>query len=176
MSDVGRSARRRSLYVFGGFAAVVAVVAAALHSTTDSKANRSRAQLVLPAGIGPLRTERLRDLDGRFDAVHRSRGLAGMREQIVADLRAFAGNESRQELIVEWIALAAWDDAADLLIDAAECGGTDLRRNCAVLLSTRRSSLLSEQTHGPRITRLLQSESDGHAKGLWGEVRERLRA
>lgn len=97
-----------------------------------------------------------------------------MRGQIIADLRGFVGHASWQELIVEWITHARWNDAAHLLIDAAELGEVDVRRLSAVQLASRATPLLAANGYGPRVVFLHQSESDAFTKDRWYDIRRLL--
>ena len=97
-----------------------------------------------------------------------------MRGQVIADLRGFRGNASWQETIVEWIDLAGWRDAADLLIDASESGDADVRRTCSARLIGRKTPLLMANGYGPRIIALQQNETEPLARQYWTTLRTQL--
>jgi hypothetical protein len=130
--------------------------------------------LSLPAGLGSLATTRLQRLHSRYDAAFVSGGAAALRTAVGKDLVGFRGFDAWQEIVVDWIDLAGWAHAADLMIDAAEVGGVDLRRTVASTLATRPTPLVVAATHGPRIVRLHRAETDAMARTYWSDLRRVL--
>lgn len=166
--------RRGWLAAVGGFAGVGALAGFAGKHLFGRSLAAPLPPLVLPPGIGPLRAQRLNGLHLRYETTKAARGAAAMRGQIIADLRGFVGHSSWQELIVDWIGYSEWNSAADLLVDAAENGEVDLRRSCAVHLSTRGSPLLTANGYGARVVRLHTIETDAYTKDRWFDLRRTL--
>lgn len=130
--------------------------------------------IVIPDDTQPDLASMLRELHGRYNASKASGGTTGLRFLISRDLKRLANSEEGLSLIVAWIDLAGWDDAADLLIEAADVGSPAIRISCAALVMSRSTDLLTAGKHGPRIVRLHMTETEPLAKEYWLEVRRRL--
>lgn len=145
-----------------------------LGSSVDRSAAPPYPPLVLPVPYAGLAGQRLQNLHGRYSAVRNALGVPAVRQRIIADIHGYRGFDEWIESIVEWIDLAGWGDAADLMIDAAEIGGSSVRRSAAALLTSRPTPLLMGNGYGPRIVRLHKTESDPTAIGDWKDLRRQL--
>jgi hypothetical protein len=169
MSESKSSRRRWLLYSVG-----TGIGLYLLGAATDRAAAPPYPQLSVPAGYPPRAAQRIQNLHARYSTLRTTGGVPAVRQRIIADLHGFRGYEEWLEAVVEWIQLAGWNDAADLLIDAAEIGGPSVRQNAAALLAGRATSLLATNGYGPRVVRLHQTEADAAAKDDWRALRRLL--
>jgi hypothetical protein len=130
--------------------------------------------LVVPPEFGPIQRSRLLGLHRRYSAAFVSGGLPTMRNTVGGDFVRFRGNDPWQEIVAEWIILAAIATCADLLVDGALVASVDLRRMCAAKLATAPTPLVTASTHGARIIALDVAETDPAAKSYWKMLRTRL--
>jgi hypothetical protein len=169
MTDTPMSRRRLLTYSVG-----TGVGLYLLGSFVDRSVAPPYPPLMLPSTYTGLTADRLRNLHRRYDAVRTAQGVPAVRQRIIADLHGYRGYEPWLEAVAEWIDLAGWADAADLLVDAAEIGGPGVRRNAAALLTSRATPLLVANSYGPRVVRLEQLETDPAAKSDWRDLRRTL--
>jgi hypothetical protein len=113
-------------------------------------------------------------LHARYEAIAIASGVPAMRARIIADIKAFRGDEAWTEAVIHWIERAAWRDAADLCIDAAETADPLNRLSCAAMLCCKESHLLHASEHGPRIRALRDAEADEATRVYWTDLLKRL--
>jgi hypothetical protein len=165
-----RISRRRWIAYSAGIGAGLYVLGA----FTDRSAAPPCAQLVLPPGLPTLTAQRLQNLHSRYSTLRAASGVAAVRQRIIADLHGYRGFDDWVSVIIDWIDLAGWNDAADLIVDAAELGGVVVRRNAAANLAGRKSALLIANGYQPRIIRLHKTETDPAAAADWALLRKSL--
>ena len=145
-----------------------------LGSSVDRSAAPPYPPLVLPAGIPTLMAQRLNNIHSRYSVIRNTSGVPAVRQRIIADLHGYRGFDEWLISEVEWIDIAGWTDAADLMIDAAEIGGAPVRRNAAAYLSSRATPLLIANGYASRIVRLHKTETDAVAAADWVDLRKLL--
>jgi hypothetical protein len=156
-------------------AVVAAVFIGYLVRRENGATHLSYPPLVIPATVPSRTAGLLRDLHAEYSAVAESSGVAAMRDRIKSDIRRHEGRNDRLDVLLSWISRAAWNDAADLCLDIAEIGDTDVRRSCAAELAATPTALVTFATHGSRIAQFEAAETDGGAKSYWGILLARLK-
>jgi hypothetical protein len=169
MTDERMSRRRMIVYSAGTGAGLYV-----LGSMVDRSAAPPYPRLAMPSGLPPLMVQGLQNLHARYSALRVSGGVPAVRQRVLADLHGYRGFDEWMCAVVEWIQLAGWADAADLMIDAAEIGGASVRRNAAAYLAARSTPLVVAALHGPRLVRLHKTESDASAAADWKDLRRTL--
>lgn len=130
--------------------------------------------IVIPAGTHPLLRKRLENLHSRYSAVLTTGGVPAVRARLTNDIRSFAQADDWLTSIIEWINIAGWNDAADLLIDIAEIGDNAVRVTASTYLSAKTTPLVTAAVHGRRVVRLYKSETEPIALESWRDIRTRL--
>ncbi len=145
-----------------------------LGSSTGRSVGPSYPPLELPVVFPALMTDRINNLHLRYSEIRTTRGVQAVRQQIIADLHGYRDFDAWIESIQNWIRFAGWSDAADLLIDSAEIGGQNVRRNAARILADNTTALPIQNGYASRIVRLHKAETDPDASAAWRTFRENI--
>jgi len=165
----GSRRRERLKNRFIGFIVMFGFVAVAVLAPMESGGPAVSAPSPWNSLTGTARRQ-LESLDRAFLPLNQNPEM--LRTRLKQEIAA--ADDQWRNLILEWIRRRAWSSSADLMIDAAECGGPLVRSKASTHLCTMRSPLVTSATVGDRIRALMQNETDPSASANWQDLASQL--